>query len=164
MSYLDKIHKKPVEYKISDNVDTKSEVDEAVENDIRERFAVHDVPMSYFEKNEDGKLSIKLGMQSRIAPGGVHEFTIDPDKVDVVPDNDRRSVDLYFKNFEEEKSATVLVDGRPRSVPVGSYVQDLRALVYKNRIQDSGKNRGREHDVNLFLDTEVPSSGVDYEM
>ena len=32
MSYLDKIHKKPVEYKISDNVDTKSEVDEAVEN------------------------------------------------------------------------------------------------------------------------------------
>lgn len=151
MSYIDKLHKKPVEYKITDN-DIKPAVDKGASDDVHENFAVHDVPMSYFKENEDGKLSMKLETQSRIAPGGTHEFIIDPSKVNIVADKDRRSVDLYFDNMAEDKSATVMVDGRPRNMSPSAYVQDLRALVYKNRVadNDSKKSRGREFDTNIF--------------
>lgn len=159
MSYLDRIHKKPVEYRVSsENTTPTARADNTAED--REIMSVHDIPMSYFTKREDGRFSMKLNAQSRIAPDAVHEFIIDPAKVDMDIDKDRRSVDLYFKNMSRTEAFTI--NGKPRSVSPNAYVQNIRALVYKNRVCDKSSGRNLSRGCELFDNIETPDMDYDF--
>lgn len=161
MSYLDRIHRKPVEYRVSaENTAPAASADNAAED--REMMSVHDIPMSYFAKREDGRFSMKLNAQSRIAPDAVHEFIIDPAKVDMNIDKDRHSVDLHFKNMGRTESYSV--NGKSRNVGANTYVQNIRALVYKNRVCDksSGRNLGRGYEMFDGIEASTPDADYDF--